>query len=295
VSKITTPLQIARTTPPKKIRTTADPRVAKKANPKQAAPAQESPKSTENQNFTVGVKHTVVKDDTLWGLAGRYYANPFKWEYIYNANLATIQTPNLIYPGDELNIPEKSQKMRPAAKPPATVVMAAPAETKPPDIAVVDTTLAADIATTTAEPVIAHKPVMKKKASSAAYDRADLSEEMPEDLAGWPDDTMIVSKDWREDGKITGKEDTADYPEGLAGPGDIIVLNMKSGITANPGDTFKTYTKGAIAFAKNGKRLGKELHQTGTVRVISVDGSKARARVIKTNNSVYSGQIIKAS
>ena len=30
--------------------------------------------------------HTVIRDDTLWDLAQRYYSNPFEWRVIWNAN-----------------------------------------------------------------------------------------------------------------------------------------------------------------------------------------------------------------
>ncbi len=49
--------------------------------------------------------HTVVRDDTLWDLAQRYYQNPFEWRVIWNANRDVVEDPNWIYPTEVLVIP----------------------------------------------------------------------------------------------------------------------------------------------------------------------------------------------
>ena len=59
--------------------------------------------------------YTVVKGNTLWGIAKRYYGAGWKWPRIYNANIygkrradgkmGMIKNPNLIYPGWRLLIP----------------------------------------------------------------------------------------------------------------------------------------------------------------------------------------------
>ena len=49
--------------------------------------------------------HTVVKRDTLYSLARRYYGNQAKWKEIYNANSDQIADPNMIKVGQRLIIP----------------------------------------------------------------------------------------------------------------------------------------------------------------------------------------------
>ena len=49
--------------------------------------------------------HEVVKDDTLWDLAQRYYSNPFEWRVIWDANRDVVDDPNWIYPAEVLVIP----------------------------------------------------------------------------------------------------------------------------------------------------------------------------------------------
>jgi hypothetical protein len=49
--------------------------------------------------------HTVVRHDTLWDLAQRYYSNPWEWRVIWDANRGVVEDPNLIYPDEVLTIP----------------------------------------------------------------------------------------------------------------------------------------------------------------------------------------------
>ncbi|MFH2071100.1 MAG: LysM peptidoglycan-binding domain-containing protein, partial [Elusimicrobiota bacterium] len=52
-----------------------------------------------------GTGHTVSDGETLWGLAGRYYNNPWQWKKIYEANRDKINDPHWIYPAQEFSIP----------------------------------------------------------------------------------------------------------------------------------------------------------------------------------------------
>lgn len=48
---------------------------------------------------------TVESGDTLVGFARQYYHNANDWQWLYHENDTTISDPNLIYPGEVLNVP----------------------------------------------------------------------------------------------------------------------------------------------------------------------------------------------
>jgi hypothetical protein len=50
-------------------------------------------------------KHTVVKGECLWFIAGDYYDDPFLWPVIHEANKDSIADPHWIYPGEVFVIP----------------------------------------------------------------------------------------------------------------------------------------------------------------------------------------------
>ncbi len=68
----------------------------------------ESQLAAYKEQFEVrgGVTYTVKKNDSLWRIAGREYGDPNKWPVIYRANQDKIKNPNLIYAGQELQIPQ---------------------------------------------------------------------------------------------------------------------------------------------------------------------------------------------
>lgn len=60
----------------------------------------EDVKSTPKSNT-----YTVVAGDSLSRIARKMYGDASKWQMIYDANKALIKNPNLIYPGQVINIP----------------------------------------------------------------------------------------------------------------------------------------------------------------------------------------------
>lgn len=87
-----------------------------------------------------GQEYTVQPGDTLWGIAQRAYGDPEDWDTIYSANKGVVgNNPNLIYPGQKLNIPVQSDPKPgptpiPTPHPTPTHPPSPPITTSPPPI-----------------------------------------------------------------------------------------------------------------------------------------------------------------
>lgn len=57
------------------------------------------------EDTTVFAKHIVKKGESLSKIAKKYYGNPMKYVAIFNANKNILKNPDVIYPDQELIIP----------------------------------------------------------------------------------------------------------------------------------------------------------------------------------------------
>jgi len=55
----------------------------------------------------VPYSHVVRRGDTLWGICGEYFENPYQWPRVWSYN-PQIKNPHWIYPGDEVHLRDMS-------------------------------------------------------------------------------------------------------------------------------------------------------------------------------------------
>jgi nucleoid-associated protein YgaU len=256
-----------------------------------AKPAVQPAPAVAGTGFSVNKTHTVTGGDTLWDLSKKYYKDPYRWGKIYNANLGTVKNPDRIYPSEELVIPDMTEEVKPAA---AKAQAMTGAETvKEAEFSSSDVTQPAEAPAPAAVPVKTAQAELGDMLKE--FDANDLSEEMPEHQKEWSAGVIIVPDSWREDGVVSAAEKGEDeqMTNSLSISGDVILLSMEKQVLLKKGDRLAVYMKGAAAFDKAGKKLGREIQRAGTLQVISSEGRQVRATVIDALTAITKGYVVK--
>ena len=57
-------------------------------------------------------QHLVVKQDTLWDIAGKFLEHPWCWDQVWGMNRAQIRDPHWIYPGQIIHVDRAAGRLR---------------------------------------------------------------------------------------------------------------------------------------------------------------------------------------
>ncbi len=235
----------------------------------------------EKKGIEIDKRHFVEKGDTLWDLAEKYYADPFKWGIIYNANVEAIENPDLIYPEEGFLIPGIKEKIMPKIEPIA-------------EIEVIEEEVAEVVEEKEIVAIVAKEEPVVEIEKPRKFKIPEFSEEMPADQMEWNSMlvTDLVGKNWSGDGHIVGKEDKQEE-DSLSFGGDIVKIKMKFSKSVSIGQILNVYKLGSKAHDDDGKFKGFKVQRVGIVEVIEVKKGRVKAVVVQANSSIMKGQIVK--
>jgi hypothetical protein len=267
------------------------------------APAAPAPAAAVEE---VAGGHTVIKGDTLWDLAGKYYEDPYKWGRIWEANRDAIRNPHLIYPDQQVRIPGVTPESAPVAEAPAA---AAPASEAPAAEAPAGEEAAAapaeEAAQAPAQPAAeeeAEAPAEEPAAVAAAPEEAPVEDPQPPavvpkkkpsryvatDLGS---DNFIVDENWEADGYVLKDE----HAKLMIAQDDVVYLNVGASDGAKP------YMRGGI-YRRGGKvkdpdtraRLGYLMRRIGTFQLTENVGDQASSAVVTSSKEpIRIGDIVR--
>jgi hypothetical protein len=202
--------------------------------------------------------HVVVKGDTLWDLAGRYYDDNYLWPVIWDAN-RYITYSHWIYPGDPLVIPPKPGVVGEAGlePPPLPVAPAAPGPEPKPEKKV--------------EKPAPTGPVLYPVAAASEIACAPR-------LVERFDPTPLT---------ISGR----DEPEKeLQATGDVVYINSGRDMGIEPGAEYSVIRAVTdIEHPESGGVVGKYVASLGKLRVIAVHDTSSTAEIVEACDAMMLG------
>ena len=181
-------------------------------------------------NPQAGERYTVKKGDTLWGIAGRFLKDPWRWPDVWRLNRDDIRNPHRIYPGDVIVLDKSNGQWRLSVETPA------------------------------AEP--SRPGTLSPKVRASALDNEAIPSIPPGDIEAYLTKPLITDRDGLADApEIVAGRDT----RVVRGANDIVYV---AGLDPKAGDLWYIYRRGRqFTPIDSTDFLGEEQRFLGTAKV----------------------------
>lgn len=240
--------------------------------------------------------HVVVKGDTLWDLARKFYGDPYLWPQLWERNRYVLDA-HWIYPGDPLVIGPQATAAEsldtvdfddPAGSNPTTPDSAGtPQETKPVETSEgISGVMSGDSAATAPSPLGTESDIYCSGFIATEEEALDIS------IVGSEFEALSPPLEGVGQARgIYGSADTIKY--GLA-TSDIVYLSAGKDRGLEPGKLFSSLVPvRPIKHPTSKQVVGHLYHYTGRIRVLSVQETSAIAEIVATCDPVTVGSFLK--
>ena len=225
------------------------------------------------ESFPEGAQvHIIVNGDTLWGLAGTHFQNPFLWPQIWNEN-RYIMDSHWIYPGDPLLLPPRPTVVSEIV--PATGQTGSPAPPPPDGEA----------------PGVDASEISGIEGEGGEMAQAILAPAGPEDADGDGNPPAADHSDLYCTGEVRAEykktqlyiANAEDVKIGLS-TGDLVYLNGgKEDDRVHPGDSFLVIARESEVFHPlTDKWVGTYVRRLGRLKVLAVQDRTSIAEITES-------------
>lgn len=265
------------TTPPEA--STAAPDVSTTLN-KTPAPAPESRALPAPETKTGPIKYTVREGDTLWGISNAHLRNSFLWPKLWRNN-RSILNPDLIYPGNVIELPGEEPAPRTAlvetAQPTAPALPSLPPPTVEPP---------------TVEKIEKPAPVEVEKSVEVTVPipEAPVPEVKPLDQGLLAASGYILTGQ-RGVGVVVGARDNRE----LIGLDETVYLLAMKGSQLRVGDRYTVFRMvRKVYHPRTGKYMGNLIRILGMAEVIGANPREktVSAKVLISYDSIQKGDLL---
>lgn len=220
-----------------------------------------------------GLDYTVVKGDTLWDIAKRFYGNPFLWQNIFEANENKIKNPNLIYPDQVFIIPEIVKKKLEGETLPKEESASEQHEEEgnEENVVVVESSM--------------------ERVSTPQKSTKNMSEEkltIEQEKSAVEDTEKVIFEDTKLVGKIVFDKKRFMYTDG-----DIVKIRLSCEEDISVDEVLYVFHKGKSKYDLSLKDVSDdEMIMVGKVRVLEVNGNIIKAEVVRCYSPLSSGDFV---